>query len=121
MGDHTTLNLALLTFFIVGVGYLLVYLWVLIRIERMGIAKRKFNLWLPKYVGGIVLSVVIIAVFLDSFKTAGEYDIITKSICFVLGIGVGLGNFVYWKAIELGLDIGTGGLKSLSRLLNKLD
>ena len=51
----------------------------------------------------------------------GEYNIITESICFVFGLVIGLGNFVKWKAIELGLDIGTGSLKSLSKLLNKLD
>jgi len=59
--------------------------------------------------------------FLHCYKGVGEYNIITESICFVFGLVIGLGNFVKWKAIELGLDIGTGSLKSLSKLLNKLD
>jgi len=119
--DSATFNLVFLVMCIVAVGYLLVYLWVLMRIERMGIAKRRFNLWLPKYVGGIVLSVVVAACCLDFFKGMEEYNIITKSTSFLFGTGIGLGNFVHWKAVELGLDIGTGGLKGLSKLLKKLD
>ena len=119
--DSLSGDLVLLVFTIVANGYLLVYLWVLIRIERMGIAKRRFNLWFPKYVLGIVLSVFLTAFWLGCFKQVGEYNAVTKSFCFLFGTGFALGNFVKWKAIELGLDIGTGGLKSLSRLLNKLD
>jgi len=119
--DSATFNLVFLVICIVANGYLLVYLWILIRIERMGIAKKRFNLWLPKYIGGVVLSVVVAAFCLDFFKGMEEYNIITELTSFLFGIGIGLGNFVKWKAFELGLDIGTGGLKDLSKLLKKLD
>ena len=117
--DDTIIYLFSLTVFGLLAGNFLVCLWILMRIERMGLAKKRFDLWLPKYVGGIVLFLFATVFCMYVSKgTDGPVVIITLN-SFVAGLAFGLGNFVHWKAVELGLDIGTGGLKGLIKLLNK--